>query len=487
MTEYTRWMRQNGIAAADPVELRSRAVSLTVLELDVNKEVLIPAYLLANLMSPALWRWRQERRAFDLNGNLLGEKRRCRELERHFRRYSFTFYPDRPGGDPWGLLFFPDEAKRLGEAYIEQVRKEYDLTLRRLLETNPESQFGNIIKQPYYQRGYFPRLRNEILEVMDAYQRVSQKGSGKCAALTMLWAAALCVWARFPLEKIFIIGNKAHLFAFLDEGDGHLFNNTKWFHKVRMHNGSELSEFVRMITTDAETTFFYNPMWGMCRCFDRESGIPRERLVQLYDRLRTFLGIPLKHPDPKVIREAATICCSPLPDPLHVASAEEYQQQVFALARQQPGSVYDYACYAFRALAVPLPQAYVRAALRDYAVAQRAKGVAKLEDALAIVESVEGQDSIFGTRTRIALPDETLFFNTGSDRDRALLLYTLLRHSPIADPRGGIGFGEEKSYVLYGGQWIDVESFAMSATRPQDVQLVFNEEGAVSIPQIPEQ
>lgn len=75
------------------------------------------------------------------------------------------------------------------------MRKEYDETLQKLLADNPESQFGKIIQHPYHKEGYFLRLRNEVLEVMNAYTLISsdQKASGKCAALAMLWAAALII------------------------------------------------------------------------------------------------------------------------------------------------------------------------------------------------------------------------------------------------------------------------------------------------------
>ncbi|GAN31621.1 MAG: hypothetical protein DYG83_11600 [Candidatus Brocadia sp. AMX2] len=42
----------------EEIEKLSRAVSLTVFELDLNRDVLIPAYFLANLMSSTLWKWR---------------------------------------------------------------------------------------------------------------------------------------------------------------------------------------------------------------------------------------------------------------------------------------------------------------------------------------------------------------------------------------------------------------------------------------------
>lgn len=221
------------------LERLSAAVSLTVLELDYYRHELIPAYLLANLMSPALWAWQSEKKAHDDNRILLSPKNRLNQLQRFLHRYSFTNLPDLPGGDPWGLLNYSDEEKRFGPDFIRQVRTEYDETLRKLLAKNPESQFGQIINQPYYKEGFFPRLKNETLEVINAFSLVDDeaRGSGKCAALGMLWAAALIVWARFSLDKVIVMGNRAHFFTFLDEEDGHLLNNSKWFSSTRINQG----------------------------------------------------------------------------------------------------------------------------------------------------------------------------------------------------------------------------------------------------------
>lgn len=459
------------------IERLSRAVSLTVLELDLDRDVLIPAYLLANLMSISLWNWRMQRRVHASDGTLLGTKRRCKELERHFHRYTFTYFPNEPGGDPWGLFHFSEEEERLGNSYIKTVRQEYDETLRNLLADNPESQFGQIINDDYYKEGYFPRLKNETIEVMDAYSLISsdKKGSGKCAALAMLWAAALVICGRFSPGKVVLIGNRAHIFVFLDDEEGHLFNNTKWFSRTRIHNCSQLSEFVKMMTTSTETTFFYNPSLGMCHCTQKRSGISIHQLIGIYGRVTGFLSLPLKHPDSNSVHFVSS-CCQTIPDPLEFCSAEEYQLVIFKLAQQLPGSIYDFAQYAFRRIDVPFPQAYVYAAIRDYHARQIAKKIRSLEDAINIVESVTGQDSIFRSRARIALPDETLIFKTGNDRDRALLLFILLQHSPIWEPEMAIGFSEDNSYVHYNHKWIELNTLSILPVEPQGLRAVFNKD-----------
>lgn len=99
-------------------------------------------------------------------------------------------------------------------------------------------------------------------------------------------------------------------------------------------------------------------------------------------------------------------------------------------------------------LDVPDTEVYLRAALRDYNTGKLAKNIVTLKDAPDIVAKVKGTSSIFGTRERIALPDETLYFDTGSDRDRALLLYTLLSRSPVSDPDIRLSLAGDVAKVL---------------------------------------
>lgn len=452
----------------------STAVSLTVLEIDYYPNELIPAFLLADLMSPALWAWRREKNAFNSEGALLSPKNRLNQLQRFFHRYTFTNLPGAPGGDQWGLLDFAEEEERFGTGFVRRIRAEYDTTFRKLLADNPESQFGQIVNQPYYRAGLFPRLKNETLEVMDAFARVDADGkrAGKCIGLGMLWAAAMAVWGRFPLDRIIITGNRAHMFVFLDEEGGHLLNNTKWFSSTRINNRSELSEFVREVASSTETTFFYVPSVGMCHCLTKISQIPQGRIGNIHTGIGEFVSNPLKHPDPHQIQFVSP--AHAIPDPLEHDSAESYQAIVSALAAQHPDSIYEFALYAFRSLAVPHPQVYIRAAARDYRVRQLAQEVRSMADAFEVVARVSGRDSIYGDRERIAMPDETLFFGTGSDRDRALLLYTVLQRSAIGDPKSVIGLSNDRSFVRYRGEWIDAANLSLSPAEPSELTVLFD-------------
>lgn len=460
----------------EKLEKLSTAVSLTVLEIDFYPNNLIPAFLLANLMSPALWAWRTEKKAGSDDRLLYSPKNRLNQIQRFFHRYTFTNIAGEPGGDPWGLINFAEEEKRFGSEFVQKIRAEYDTTFRKLLAENPESQFGQIINEDYYRKGFFPRLKNETLEVMDAFVSVNEEGkrSGKCIGLGMLWAAALVVWGRFPLDRIIITGNRAHMFVFLDDEDGHLLNNTKWFSSTRINNQSELSEFVRVVASSTETTFFYNPELGICHCTTRTSQIPQQQITNIYENIGGFVSYPLKHPNPEQIQFVQP--GYQIPNPLEYDSAENYQAAISALAEQFPDSIYEFALYAFRRLDVPYPQVYVRAAMRDYNVKQLALEITELSEAISIAGGITGRDSIFGSRCRIAMPDETLYFKTGSDRDKALLFYTLLRHSPISDAESVIGLSDNNSFVSYQGKWIDLENLSLLAGEPLDIKILFNDD-----------
>lgn len=458
----------------EKLEKLSAAVSLTVLEIDFYPNELIPAFLLANLMSPALWAWRNEKKAGNDDRLLYSPKNRLNQIQRFFHRYTFTNIGGEPGGDPWGLLDFAEEEKRFGREFVQRIRDEYDATFRKLLAENPESQFGQIINEDYYKKGFFPRLKNETLEVMNAFALVNEEGkrSGKCIGLGMLWAAALVVWGRFPLDRIIITGNRAHMFVFLDVEDGHLLNNTKWFSSTRINNQSELSEFVRVVASSTETTFFYNPELGMCHCTTRVSQIPQQQITNIYASIGGFVSNPLKHPKPEQIQFVQPDY--QIPNPLEYDSAAEFETAIVELAEQHPDSIYEFALYAFRRLEVPHPQVYARAAMRDYNVKKLAQGITTLRDALSIVGGIAGKDSIFRSRDRIAMPDETLYFKTGSDRDKALLLYALLQHSPVADAESVIGLSNENSFVSYRGEWVDLENLSLLPAEPSGLKISFD-------------
>ena len=79
-----------------------------------------------------------------------------------------------------------------------------------------------------------------------------------------------------------------------------------------------------------------------------------------------------------------------------------------------------------------------------------------------MVRACEGTESIFDDRDRIALPDETMRYRTGSDRDKALLLHVLLDRmdgwTPDGSTRWRTVLGTGSSIVEGPGLRIDASS-----------------------------
>ncbi len=467
------------LSCPERVEEFSRSTSLTVFEIHRSSESIIPSYLLANMMSPLLWKWRDERPMHASDGTLRGANRRLKDLQRQFHWYTFTNDMSKPGGDYWGLLHFDEEAERLGQEFIETIRRDYDETLRYLLELDPESQFGQIVEQDFYKNGYFPRLKNETIEGMNAYQRICPmgKGSGKCVALAMLWASSLAVCARFPLDKIIIVANKAHLFVFLDDEETFsLFNNAKWYNSTRIRNGSELAEQARTVATGSDVMFFYIPGKGMCDIYHGISHVERETVERISAKCSEFLGAPLMVGDLDQVRFEVNE--GTLPDPSNYGSRDEYRQAIYRLADLHPTSVYAHARYAYRDWKSTTPHVYAHAAMREHGVKEEAESIETLADAVARIQGLEGDDSVFLSRDRIALPDETLLFGCGDDRDRALLLFTLLHWSKMATPRLLVAFSENDSFVFCNDTWISTKTCQMTKTQPPGLTHFFNHLGS---------
>ncbi len=208
-------------------------------------------------------------------------------------------------------------------------------------------------------------------------------------------------------------------------------------------------------------------------CFEKRITLPISRIEEIYTKILNFLSVSLKHPDINELKFIPAL--DKIPDTLEFDSVEEYQSAIFDLAKKFPGSIFDFALYAFRKIDVPYPQAYVYAAMRDYHTRELGRNIKNLKDALDILESIPGKDSILKSRERIALPDECLIFKTASDRDRALLLFTLLKHSPISQENMAIAFSEEESYVYYDYKWIEIKTFSSFSQEPRGLKLVFNE------------
>ena len=268
-------------------------------------------------------------------------------------------------------------------------------------------------------------------------------------------------------------GQQGASFVFLDDGEKiNYFNNGKWYNSTRINNNSELANQAKSVSTGSDVMFIYVPGKGMCDIFNKHSEIDRETIERIASRCTEFLGAPLRVGDLDEVD--FQVRDRGIPDPSHFENQEQYKEEVYRIAGEQPHSAYAHAKYAYRDWTETAPQVYAHAALREYETQQLAKSVNTLQDAIAIVKSIGDSESIFTSRDRLALPDETLLFDTGDDRDRALLLYTLIEQSDIRTENLKIGFGDASSYIVCDDLWVDISDCSISKENPKELTHVFN-------------
>ncbi len=227
--------------AAYDLQRQSSAITLSDMEVFIFPE-LIYSLLLANLMSPRIWRWRD-----DPWFKNLARLKPARRLQR-LKQFIMDHYAFNLDLNTWGLTtkareiarfrdFLDPDALRQSNALFgyEGDKYYFDIDIR--------SHFG----LDQYDGDVIPYWKTETVEAMDAFGHRPgfQTGAGECVSLAVLYAAAMFIVCRIPLENIFLLATPLHSQNFVDLDDGILTNNRRLVTKTMWFNGSALSAQAR--------------------------------------------------------------------------------------------------------------------------------------------------------------------------------------------------------------------------------------------------
>jgi hypothetical protein len=230
----------NNIPSIRPGDLEkySCAMTLSDMEIFVFPELLF-ALTLANILSPRLWAWREHE--WFAKMDKMTPYRRIQRL----KQFLIDHYEFNLDLETWGLTTKERELARfrpwMDEATIgrsnalfgyEGDQYYFDLDIRRHFGLDKFE--GNVI--PYW--------KTETVEAMDAFRFKDgyTTGAGECVSLSTLYAAAMFVVCRIPLEDIFLLATPLHSQNFIDIADGVLTNNRRVVTKNMWFNGTELTE-----------------------------------------------------------------------------------------------------------------------------------------------------------------------------------------------------------------------------------------------------
>ncbi len=273
---------------AKSLEKYSSAVSLSDMEIFVFPELMY-SLVLANIMSPIIWAWREESCFRKLKG-----KTQYRKLMRlkQFIMDEFDFNLDL---ETWGLTDRKVEVERFSPFMSPELIAQsnalfgyqgdqyyFDVDIRR--------HFG----LDKYDSDIIPYWKTETVEAMKAFELKEDygKAAGECVSLAALYAAAAFIVCEIPLEDIFMILTPLHSQNFLDMQEGILTNNRRIVTKSMWFNGTEISNKAQRALKNERVTIVSH-VSGHIHCLYDDATIDPDAYARFSKQLNAYLSTKL--------------------------------------------------------------------------------------------------------------------------------------------------------------------------------------------------
>ena len=270
------------------LEKKSSAVSLSDMEVFIFPDLMY-SLMLANLMSPVIWRWRDDP-WFD------GIKRRGMMARiNRLKQYIMDHYAFNLDLETWGLTTKERELERFADFVdtgmlaqsnalfgYEGDKYYFDIDIR--THFNLDKYTTNVI--PYW--------KTETVEAMTAFELREgySTGAGECVSLAALYAAALFIVLEIPLEKIFMMATPLHSQNFVDLDEGLLTNNRRIVTKKMWFNGTALSGQARRSLENERVTLVTHSS-GTIHIMYPDATISPEVYKDFRKKLSNYLSTPL--------------------------------------------------------------------------------------------------------------------------------------------------------------------------------------------------
>jgi hypothetical protein len=270
------------------LERKSSAVTLSDMEVFIFPELMY-SLVLANIMSPRIWRWRED--PWFAEAASMTPYRRITRL----KQYIMDHYAFNLDLDTWGLTTKQTEIAR----FRDWVGPEALAQSNALFGYEGDKYYFDIDIRTHfgldkYEGDVIPYWKTETVEAMDAFRHKPDyaSGAGECVSLAALYAAALFVVGQIPLRDIFLMATPLHSQNFVDVGQGILTNNRRLVTKNMWFNGTALSAQARRALENERVTVVAHESGWIHILFDRAT-IDPEAYSRFAGRLRRFLQTPL--------------------------------------------------------------------------------------------------------------------------------------------------------------------------------------------------
>ena len=406
-----------------------RAVAPNLFDVILDPD-LVFTLILANLMSPRLWELRDKAQHFP------GERaQQIQEfLDHHFEHVSPARVAEIDGVFDLDLL-----DAQYGKDAIESMRSAILAALEwrvRRGTMNRDDLAIDLIEQRK-----FPAYTYGTVDETWAYRRLLQRRKHKPFGLTCcldeaaIFSALLFTLAEHSVDDVAFLGSPTHYTVFTSHGNAtwwfyskhELFSPASWAGLVaEKYRGDKqtafddhLPDFDRVITASGS----YSLPTG-------KNSMPESRLAATLQQIEAFFSFRPSQLDRALQRPPHSVDGLDVSQVVSDAASAQGAQEARIRIRQAAldhGSVTALrALYTYRTLDVPDLSAYLWAARHSSQVSDRLPRVETIDDAMRSVSAIAGDESIFEDSNRIAMPDESVRFATGTSRDKALLLHVLL-------------------------------------------------------------
>jgi len=266
------------------IERCSAAVTLSDMEIFVFPELMY-SLVLANIMSPRIWSWRDD--PWFENVEKMNPYKRMQRL----KQYIMDHYAFNLDLETWGLTTQQEQLER----FEKFLPKDVISTSNALFGYQGDAYYFDIDIRTHfgldkYSTETIPYWKTETVEAMDAFchREGFTTGAGECVSLAALYAAALFVVGRIPLEDIYMMATPLHSQNFVDVRDGVLINNRRLVTKSMWFNGTQISGQARRALENEQITIVSHPTGWIHTLYDRATISP-ERFEYFAKALNEYL------------------------------------------------------------------------------------------------------------------------------------------------------------------------------------------------------
>jgi hypothetical protein len=266
------------------LEKYSSAFTLSDMEIFIFPELLYPL-VMANIMSPVIWKWRDDPWFKDI------EKKNFNSKANRIKQYIIQNYVFNLDLSTWGLTTKSKEIARFSNFFDIGLLRQSNALFgyegdKYYFDIDIRKHFG----LDKFDSDIIPYWKTETVEAMTAfrYKEGFTTGAGECVSLSALYAAAMFIVGRVQLEKIFLIATPLHSQNFVIEKEGLITNNRRIVTKNMWFNGTSLSEKARRALENEKVTIVSH-ISGFVHTLYNEASIDRNAYKIFTEKLNEFL------------------------------------------------------------------------------------------------------------------------------------------------------------------------------------------------------